>query len=273
MPNAVIRSEGDLEAVALHEGHGLLTQLVGPALYRVAGTAPRQEVVFHNRQTYDLFLIFLFELVAEGARSAFIEDKFHNLSLLTSLRRVAGRHPREAQNAGLSTAIFEMDGWLQRKVPFEFWYPDGETQVRFNLPNAQLLGFGANATKHRLLRLSELVAKIGRYCEAAGYQFTDQQAFSVLRTMIDEVHSRLTYHSTYLTELAGGVFFALNLFLKSRFEANPTNRWDEIIYPEGITSDVFRSLYQDALVFKRYTDQRIQDHTPVTSEFLRLRYQ
>lgn len=273
MPNAVIRSEGDLEAVALYEGHDLLAQLVGPALYRVAGTAPHQVVNFHSQQTYDLFLILLMEFVAEGARSAFIEDRFHNLSLLSSLRRVAGRHPHEARNAGLNVAISKIEVWLRREVPFEFWYPDGEIEVRFNLPNTQLLSFGANTTKHRLLRLSELIAKVGRYCEAAGYQFDDQQALSVLRTMIDEVHSRLTYHSSYLAELAGGVFFALNLFLRSRFEANPTNRWDEVIYPEGITSEVFRSLYLDALVFKQYTDQRIQDYTPITSELLRRRYQ
>jgi hypothetical protein len=112
-----------------------------------------------------------------------------------------------------------------------------------------------------------------RFCEAAGYNFTDQQAYSVLRSMMEEVHSRLVYHSTYIVELSGRIFFSLNALIKHRFEANPTNVFDDIAYPEGITSEVFRNLYAETLVFKRYADQRIWDHTPATSDVLKLRYQ
>jgi len=90
--------------------------------------------------------------------------------------------------------------------------------------------------------------------------------------MNTEVESRLEYHATYLLELLGNVFFALNRLVKTRFAQNPTNRVSQMAVPAGVTSDVFRDLYGDVMVFKRYDDARIRNNTPVTDPVLRLRY-
>jgi len=79
--------------------------------------------------------------------------------------------------------------------------------------------------------------------------------------MTEEVRSRLEYHSSYLVELLGNLFFALNRLIIARFEKNPTNRVTEMNVPAGVTSDVFRDLYGSVMVFKRYEDSRISDYT------------
>jgi hypothetical protein len=90
--------------------------------------------------------------------------------------------------------------------------------------------------------------------------------------MIEEVRSRLLYHSSYLLELLGNVFLALNEIVRNRFAANPTNRVSEMTMPPGITSDIFRDLYGSVLVFKRYEEHRIRAYTPITTRYLKLRY-
>jgi hypothetical protein len=76
-----IQSEGDLEVVLLHETHSVLAEIIGPELYSVGGTAPEQSVLFHTRSTFNLFLILLVEIFAEGQRSAYINQKYENWSL------------------------------------------------------------------------------------------------------------------------------------------------------------------------------------------------
>ena len=74
----------------------------------------------------------------------------------------------------------------------------------------------------------------------------------VLESTIEEVTNRLIYHSTFIIELLGNLFTSLNRLNINRHAANPTNRIDEMVMPEGVTSDVFRNLYGRVLVFKRY---------------------
>ena len=90
--------------------------------------------------------------------------------------------------------------------------------------------------------------------------------------MIDEVRSRLEYHSSYLIELLGQVFLALNRLIVTRFNRNPTNQVNDMTIPAGVTSDFFKNLYGDVMVFQRYDEERILSHTPVTTRYLKMRY-
>ncbi len=83
MATPVIRSDGDLEVVVLHETHSALANIIGPDLYKVGGSAPEQSILFHNGPSFNLFLIYLIELIAEGQQSAYIDEKFQNLSLIS----------------------------------------------------------------------------------------------------------------------------------------------------------------------------------------------
>ena len=273
MPSvAPIQSEGDLEVVLLHETHSVLAEIIGPELYSIGGTPPEQSVLFHTRLSFNHFLILAVELFAEGPRSAIINQKFQNWSLLKGLRWFCDRYPDEAKAAGLQEAVSSLETWLAKEVHFQFWCPDVNSEVSFSLKNEQLISFGANTAKHHLLRLSDLLGKLEALCVNAGYGFTPQQFPAVLDSMIEEVRSRLHYHSSYLLELLGSVFFALNKVIKARFAKNPTNRVNEMTVPAGVTSDVFRNLYGSVMVFDRYDDSRIRDYTPVTTRYLKMRY-
>ena len=46
--------------------------------------------------------------------------------------------------------------------------------------------------------------------------------------------------------------------------------WPEFANAPGITSEIFRNLYGDVLVFHRWDEKRITEHTPVTSRWDRL---
>ena len=272
MSVATIRSEGDLEVVLLHETHSALAEIIGPELYSVGGAPPEQSILFHSRSSFNLFLVLLVEFFAEGQRSAFINKKYQNWSLLKGLHWLSRKHADEAKATGLDNAVSELDAWIAKEVPFRFWCPDVNTDVKFPLSNRHLVSFGANTTKHHLVRLSDLLGKLETLCSHAGYKFSPQELSAVLTTMIEEVRSRLQYHATYLLELLGSLFLALNAVIRNRFAANPTNRVSEMSVPAGVTSDVFRNLYGNVLVFKRYEEDRIRAYTPVTTRYLKLRY-
>lgn len=273
MPSvAAIQSEGDLEVVLLHETHSVLAELIGPELYSVGGTPPEQSVLFHTRSTFNLFLILVVEIFAEGPQSAYINQKFQNWSLLKGLRWFCNRYPGEAKSVGLHEALSAIEIWAAKDIPFSFWCPDVDKDVSIPLKNEQLISFGANTAKHHLFRLADLLGKLESLCVKAGYSFTQQQFPAVLASMTEEVRSRLQYHSSYLVELLGNVFFALNRLVIARFEQNPINRVTEMNVPAGVTSEVFRYLYGSVLVFKRYEDSRIRDYTPVTTRYLKMRY-
>lgn len=269
---AAIQSDGDLEVILLHESHSVLAEIIGPELYSVGGTAPEQSVLFHTRSSFNLFLIYIVEFFAEGARSAFIDNKFQNWSLSKALRWLCDRYPEEAMASSLDEAVSNIEAWVAREVPIEFWCPDVNATISFPLTNEKLISFGANTAKHHLLRLADLLGKLEALCKTAGYSFTAQQYPAILASMIEEVRSRLLYHSSYLIELLGQVFLALNRLIVTRFNKNPTNRVNEMTIPVGVTSDVFKNLYGEVMVFKRFDDRRILNHTPVTTRYLKMRY-
>lgn len=265
MSVASIRSEGDLEVAVLHEAHSVLADIFGPDLFSVGGTQPDQSVLFHRSSCFNLFLILISEFFAEGSQSAFIDEKYQNWSLLKGLGWFCNIHPDEAQATGLDLAISNLESWATKEVPFRFWCSDVNTHVEFKLRNDQLISFGANTAKHHLLRLAGLLGKLETLCSNAGHKFSSQELSAVLTLMIEEVRSRLLYHSSSLLEHLGNVFLALNAIIKKRFAADPTNRVSEMTMPTGITSDVFRDLYGSVMVFKRYEEHRIRAYTPVTT--------
>ena len=268
----VIRSEGDLEVVMLHETHSALAELIGPELYSIGGVAPEQSIIFHNRPCFNLFLVQLIEFVAEGQQSAYIDEKFKNLSLLSGLRWLCDKYPTESTECELEKHLQCLEIWIEKEVPINFWCPDVESEIEFPINNRDLISFGANTTKHNLLRLSKLIGRLEGFCKKSEYNFTPQELSAVLSSMIEEVNSRLQYHSTYLVELLGNLFYSLNTLIKERYNKNPTNKVNEMTMPEGITSDIFKDMYGSIMVFKCYDDNRITSYTPKTTRFLKLRY-
>ena len=273
MGEALIQSVGDLEIVLLHEAHESLASIVGPDLYTVLGDPPNQEVRFANEHYFDLFLIHLVELFAEGHNVIAIEGTNRNMSLVDGLEWLDQNRQNETQICGLSAALDALTSWLSTETDFEVWCPDIEEDVRFPITRGELIWFGANHAKHSLLRLSVVLRKLSRKLAIVGIEIPHQYMLHVLDSTIEEIRSRLNYHSTFLIELLGNLFTGLNRLNIDRHAANPTNRVDELVMPEGVTSDVFRDLYGRVLVFKRYDEEaRIRAFVPATNPELRIRY-
>ena len=190
-PFAAIQSAGDLEVVLLHETHSVLAEIIGPNLYTIYGTAPEQDVTFKSEQHFNLFLILLVELTAEGPRSAFIGDKYQNWSLLRGLHWFCGTHDDETKACHLQEHLHNLETWINSSAEVTFWCPDVEVQLKFPLLNYDLISFGANTTKHHLIRLSAMLEKLHRVLSTAGYSFTAQETVGVLSSMTDEVRNRL----------------------------------------------------------------------------------
>ena len=119
-------------------------------------------------------MVLSIELIAEGTRSAYINSKYQNWSLLDGLKWLAQKYPSDAATTGLDDTLKELTVWLDGEEPFSFWCPDVWLQINLQLSKTQLISFGANAAKHHLLRVTELIAKLERLCTKAGYAFTPQ---------------------------------------------------------------------------------------------------
>ena len=273
MAATVIQSSGDLEIILLHEAHDTLASIIGPHLYTVLGDAPRQEIRFANVQCFDLFLIRLIEIFAEGHNVVTIDGRPMNLGLLDGLEWLDDKLGVETEICGLNTAVATLRNWLSTETKFEVWCPEIDRTVNFPVTRRDLVWFGANHVKHHLLRLSGVLGKLARRLEKAGIVVSHQHTVHVLDVTIEEIRSRLIYHSTFIIELLGDVFISLNRLIAERFASNPTNRVDRMLIPEGVSSDVFRNLYGDVLVFKRYEEcDSIRAFIPVTNPDLQRKY-
>ena len=158
MVEAVIQSEGDLEIVLLHESHGALASIVGKDLYTVSGDAPNQEIWFQDERRFDLFLVLLVELFADGRDVVTINGRRQNLGLLDGLSWLDQKYPAESEDCGLNAALTELRHWLDTETHVEVWCPDIEMQINFPITRRHLIWFGANHVKHSLLRLSGLAS-------------------------------------------------------------------------------------------------------------------
>ena len=105
MGEAPIQSAGDLEIVLLHEVHETLASIVGPHLYTILGDAPNQEVRFANERYFELFLIHLVELFAEGHNVIAIDGRSRNMSLVEGLGWLDQSRQDETRTCGLSAVL------------------------------------------------------------------------------------------------------------------------------------------------------------------------
>ena len=257
--------------VILHEAHGLLASIINPQLYEIRRDEFDQMAWFHNRPCRDLFYILAIELFAEGGKSAYVDSKYQNWSLLKGLAWLSEKYPEESHATGLEAAVKRLSDWLAEDDLFDFWCPEVNLQIKFPLSYERLISFAANSTKHHLLRLSELIAKLDKICTTAGYRFAPQEFVAVLDNMITEVNSRMIHVAPCILEAHGNLFLAINRLISARFRRNPTNQVFDMDHPKGVTSDIFRTLYGSVLVFKRYKENRITDYTPVTTRWDRLK--
>jgi len=268
-PGVSITTEADLEIVFLHETHSLLADIISDEYYKTLGTPP-VEVSFHSRGTLLGFLSHVEELVAEAKDTVTIEGKPLSMSLLGAAERFCERHQEEAQQSGLAESVSALRSWLNTTVDFRFRGAD--SILSLPLTRRKQIWYAANLGKHHLLRIGALSADL-RARLAKKKVPLEGADFAMLREpFVEELESRFLYLATLLVELLGRLFLALNKVVVSRRTAAGTNDAGRIPMPEGVTSDSMRDLYGSTLVFKGYTDERIQAHTPNAPDLLKRRY-
>lgn len=266
----ILRSEGDLEIILLYENQGAFTDIINPDLYTVGGTVPNQEIRFHNDSCFDLFLIRVNELLAEAPRALNISGRHYNYSLFTGMQWFCEKHPAEASEVGLTAACNTLDQWLSTAKPVSFWCGDLRAQFELIMPRIDLLSFSGNLSKHNLLRINVLLSKLQRLCERNGFSVAEQDLISVLDPFLQELKSRLEYHSSYITEMLFVYFASINRLVIRRCIQNNTNDVSRMSLPAGTTSDTYKNLYGSTLVFRRYDENLFKQFRPVTN--LKLRY-
>jgi hypothetical protein len=270
--NIRINSEGDLEIIILYENQEAFTDILNPNLYAVLGEVPEQNIVFHNDSCFDLFVVHTSELFAEGSNNVRLNGKTQNFSLFGGALWLCERYEDEARRAGLTSACDALNSWLEKRVPFAFWCSNLHTQFELEMSRKELLSFAGNLSKHNILRLNILLSRLQRLFERNGSLVEEQDLIGVLEPFVAELKSRLLYHSSFLVEMLYDYFAAINRFIINRFDIMKTNDVRKMKLPDTVSSDSYRNLYGDTLVFRRYDEARFSKFKPTTTEYLKMRY-
>lgn len=264
-------SEGDLEVAFLSENLEAFYGIINPNLYSVLGNPPDQEISFHNQSCFDLFLIRVQEVFAEGRMVVAIDGKSRDLSLLGAAIWFCERHPEESEHAGLTLAASKLQCWLKEVKPFEFW--TGEYQLQFQLTRQDLISYGANLCKHNLLRLSQILQKIEHHCKNAGIEGLKRiDMIGIVDPFLEELRSRIAYHASYLIEMLFDYFAAINRIVIKRKSEWRRNNARVLEYPEGLTSWSLKDLYSSTLAFRSFEENNFRAYRPTTTHYLKLRY-
>jgi hypothetical protein len=266
-----IASAGDLEVTFLFETHDFLAGLIGPDYYALLGEPP-SEVRFHSEATFGAFFVHVDELLASPGDAVNVPGVSNPLSLLAAGRWFAGQHPDEARAAGFDSAHAALEDWVHTSPPFTFWCGDLDQHVSLQMSRGDMIYYAANLHKHRLLRLGRLLSKLDRLCRESGLVLNETQIIAVRDAFSQELESRLLYLASWLTEMLGAYFLALNAIIVDRRARAGTNDAQRMTVPDGVTSDVFRDLYCHTLVFHSYERERIAKFTPAVPLTLKMRY-
>jgi len=264
-----ISTEGDFEITILHENQAAFTDIIDPELYTVYGESPEQTVGFHNDVCFKLFLVHVAEVFAEGKNNVVLNGKSNNFSLFGGSLWLCNKYEDETSEVGLKSACEKLTSWLNQEPSFEFWCGELDTQFQLIMPRRELISFAGNLSKHNILRLNVLLNKLQRICERNGFVVEDEDLISVLEPFVAELKSRLQYHSSYLVEMMYDYFWSINKLVINRFSLMRTNDVSKMKHPDGVTSNAFRNLYGDTLVFRRYDEERFSKFRPTATSSLK----
>jgi hypothetical protein len=266
-----ITSPGDLEVVLLYETHLLLGNVISTDYYDLRGSPPF-EVSFRNDAVFGDFLVHVEELFALGSNHVQLGGRERQLSLFAASEWFSKQHPVEADGAGLSSACKQLREWLDTDRTLDFWCGALRRDIQLDLSRRRMIYFAANLHKHGLFRLGRLMEIVRTLGERSGLRFSNADLIAVRDPLIEELNGRLEYLASWLVEMLGAYFLALNSVIVGRYNRNPTNDVRMMRMPPGVTSDAIRDLYGSTLVFHRYSRERIASCIPVVPELLKRRY-
>jgi hypothetical protein len=265
-----ITSAGDLEVILLYENHSLLADIMSSNYYVPVGSPP-SEVRFHSSSAFADFLVHVDELFAEGHGNVELDGQKANKSLFGAALCFSESHRADADAARLYSACEQLEAWIKAEPPFTFWCGELNSQIEFLLSRRNMIRFAANLHKHRLLRLGCIMEDLRGLCARGGLQVRGLDIVAVRDPFIEELESRLLYLSSWLVEMLGAYFLAINSVVTARYNLERTIDVGRMRMPHAVTSVAIRDLYGSTLVFKNYHPDRISAHIPTVPHLMKAR--
>jgi len=189
--------------------------------------------MFHNEVCFDIFLIRVAELFAEGSNNVRIGESNFNFSLFSTVRWLCQEHVVECQSVGLDAASQSLYDWLDHAPPFKFWRPHLNVQIKLEILHKELLAYGGNFSKHKLLRLYGLLNKLQRLCQKSGYAVQEEDLLGVLDSFLQLLRDYLNGQSIYLVAMLIRAFSTLNFLVIRRFQEGNTYDVRKMHHPGG----------------------------------------
>jgi len=210
------------------------------------------------------------ELIEEGDNVRVGDVK--RLSLLDGIAWLCSVYPDEALQVGLGQATTDLADWISAERDVTFWCGDLGKTISLKMSRGRLINFAANYSKHGLLRTRRLMQGLSGYTKASGLVLSLAELASLRDSFRGEIENRLLYLSSWLVELIGAFWYALNELVVRRLALQNTNDESKMRMPRGVAADFFRNLYGSTLVFKSYERERITRHVPRVSDLLKSRF-
>ena len=261
-----VTTAGDLEAVILAESFELLSDVVGPYMYRVSGEPGQQQAMFASSELLALFYIRVHEFLADAtdiSRAAGIPS---TLSLLSGGLWLADRYVTIAGGESLRAPYERARDWFDRRHRLVFWAPSVWRHLRLELSMGQLIAMRSNLAKHQVLRLNNEIRRLQSSCGRSGCELTAREAVAVRDEFDEHLRGMLEYYSTEVAELVAGCLLGLHRFVRELYERHPTNNLDLYSYPDDIADDVFRYMHaRTVFQLAQWNEARITSSLPSTS--------
>ncbi len=166
----IFKSEGDYEAAILYENVRAFSSIINKDLYEVVGNSSHSEVRFHHRSAFDLFCVYVFELLVESIEPEGVKEKH---SLFSGARWVANKYKKNIDVNGLEKAIDVLDNWLKEKKTVSFYSGELSKQIGLKLTRRQMLYFAQIFTKHNLFRSTRAIADLHKRCNKHGCEILE----------------------------------------------------------------------------------------------------
>jgi hypothetical protein len=215
----LITNEGELEVVLLYETHDLLAELISDNYYFVGD--PAREIRFNDSSSFWNFFVHVQELIEEGDNVRVGNVK--RLSLLGGIAWLCSVYPDEALQVGLGQATTDLVDWISAERDVTFWCGDLGKTISLKMSRGRLINFAANYSKHGLLRTRRLMQGLSGYTEASGLGLSLAELASLRDSFRGEIENRLLYLSSWLVELIGAFWYALNELVVRRLAVQNTN--------------------------------------------------
>lgn len=206
------------------------------------------EVRFKAPTHHKYFGILLVDFLSKIHKDSLIGEKPSHVDALKAVCSAPGfQNPGSADQ--LKFAVQELSAWLDQEVSVAVWLPSLSAESTLTIERQRFLWMCGNVSKHNLLNLSRVAAKLKKHLNASGLAADESDALLALEDFYTRFHDDiLLYHSSRIVELLNNVRWGIHTYLRAEYERSYVPGTDpgqpyRFIYPNAITSSFARECY------------------------------